>query len=245
MSRYGKEPRDRSPATRRRRLRLYPFCAMCEAQGIVRLTVIIDHKTPLAFGGPDTDENCQGLCAMHDAIKTAAEQSSQRGASTHPDWLDRPAHCEVIIVSGPPCSGKTTYVREKAKPADIVIDMDEIASALDPKWERRWNKALLDKAMRVRNAMLGELRFLPRGRRAWFIVSAPTADERRWWFDKVGHSTVLLSPGREICRIRALGRDGRSDHVDRWYAESPKPWSAPSQRRLPRVGFDADGYPVQ
>ena len=245
MSRFGKEPRDRSRSTRNRRLRLYPFCAMCEAQGIVRLTVIIDHKVPLAFGGPDTDENCQGLCAIHDAIKTAAEASSQRGAATHPDWLERPTKGEVVIVSGPPCGGKTTYVREHAKPADLIIDLDDIAEALSPEWERRWNKPLLEKAIRVRNAMLGSLVHRPAGSRSWFIVSAPTYAERQWWFEKIGHSHLFIDPGSRVCAARALERDGRTDHVQRWYAEAPKPWSPPRPMRLPRVAFDADGYPVQ
>ena len=244
MSRFGPEKRDRSGSTRARRLKLYPFCARCEAQGIVRLTAIIDRKTPLAFGVPDTDENCQGLCAMHDAIKTAGEQTSQRGASTHPEWLER-ARCEVVIVSGPPCGGKSTYVRENAKPEDIIIDMDEIAAALDPSWERRWNAKLLDHAMRVRNAMLGELKFRPARSRAWFIVSAPTAGERLWWRRKLGGAGVMCQPLQAVCIERARARAGRYDHVQRWFAEAPKPWSPPSQRRLPRVAFDADGYPVQ
>lgn len=217
---------------------------MCEAQGIVRLTTIIDHKTPLAFGGPDTDENCQGLCAIHDAIKTGMEQAKDRAVATHPEWLERPA-CEVVIVSGPPCSGKSTYVAEHAKTGDIVIDLDEIAGTIAPSWGRIWNGPLLDQAMRVRNAMLGSLRFAPKSGRAWFIVGAPTYAERQWWFEKVGHSHVFLSPPVSECLRRAEIRDGRTAHVQGWFAASMKPWRPPSQRRRQRVGSDADGYPVQ
>ena len=36
----------------------------------------------------------------------------------------------IYVISGPPCSGKSTYIRENAKPGSIVIDMDRIALAL-------------------------------------------------------------------------------------------------------------------
>lgn len=36
----------------------------------------------------------------------------------------------VVVVAGPPCSGKSSYVAEHAQPGDVVIDYDAIASAI-------------------------------------------------------------------------------------------------------------------
>jgi hypothetical protein len=36
----------------------------------------------------------------------------------------------LTIVVGPPCSGKSTYVKTHAKPGDITIDFDTLAQAL-------------------------------------------------------------------------------------------------------------------
>ena len=36
----------------------------------------------------------------------------------------------IHVVTGAPCSGKTTYVHEHAKAGDIIIDFDAIATAL-------------------------------------------------------------------------------------------------------------------
>lgn len=36
----------------------------------------------------------------------------------------------LYVVTGPPCSGKSTHVREHAQPGDIIIDFDLIAQAL-------------------------------------------------------------------------------------------------------------------
>lgn len=36
----------------------------------------------------------------------------------------------LVVVTGPPCSGKSTYTRTHAKPGDITIDYDTLAQAL-------------------------------------------------------------------------------------------------------------------
>jgi len=34
------------------------------------------------------------------------------------------------VITGPPCVGKSTWVRDRAQPGDIVIDLDRIALAI-------------------------------------------------------------------------------------------------------------------
>lgn len=38
----------------------------------------------------------------------------------------------IYVITGPPAGGKTTWVREHAKPGDITIDYDTLAAALSP-----------------------------------------------------------------------------------------------------------------
>ncbi len=38
----------------------------------------------------------------------------------------------VYVITGPPAAGKSTWVREHAKPGDITIDYDTLAAALTP-----------------------------------------------------------------------------------------------------------------
>jgi HNH endonuclease/AAA domain len=244
MTKFGAQPRDRSRSTRNRRLRLYPFCAHCAERGIQRLTAIIDHRIPLSAGGPDTDENCQGLCALCEAIKTAGEQHGSQHVTNHPEGL-RPSGIPVTIVCGPPCGGKSTYVARHAREGDLVIDLDAIADAIDPKWERRWNRALLNRALRVRNALLGSLAARRTGK-AFFIVSAPTDAEQGWWLDRLGSRAVLVQciPNEIDATIRALSRDGHPRAVPEWYAARRAPWQPESARRLAKVASDVDGYPV-
>ena len=62
-------------AQRQRRLSLYPLCVSCLDKGIVRPTEEIDHIIRLEDGGPDTDDNCQGLCKDCHKEKTRQENS--------------------------------------------------------------------------------------------------------------------------------------------------------------------------
>lgn len=36
----------------------------------------------------------------------------------------------LYVITGPPCSGKSTWIRERAKPGDVVVDLDRIALAI-------------------------------------------------------------------------------------------------------------------
>jgi 5-methylcytosine-specific restriction protein A len=49
------------------------LCEMCDAEGVVALATIVNHKVPLAHGGEDVDTNTENLCARHDAIVTAEQ----------------------------------------------------------------------------------------------------------------------------------------------------------------------------
>lgn len=228
---------------RERRLNREPLCRHCLARGEVREAVTPDHILPLAFGGADTDDNIQCLCEECHAVKTAFEGAAQGAASNHPDWL-KPSAISLTIVCGPPASGKTTYVLERAGLGDTIIDIDRIAERIDANY-RPWSGALqgplLNQAIRVRNAMLGSLSRARHGK-AWFIVAAPTKAERDWWLGKLGGEIVLLDPGHDECRRRAIARGTPAavEGIAEWHVRSGRPWARTVKRQ--RIGHD--GWPV-
>lgn len=61
-------------AIRGRHYRRDPLCVRCRELGIVKLWTQLDHIIPVEDGGPDTDENRQGLCVEHHREKTAKDQ---------------------------------------------------------------------------------------------------------------------------------------------------------------------------
>lgn len=230
---------------RKRRLQAEPLCRHCAAKGRVRLATVPDHIKPLALGGTDTDDNIQCLCADCHTIKTAIEDAAHSGAATHPDWL-KPSAIPLTIVCGPPCSGKTTYLEQQAGPNDIRIDLDTIITTIKPNyihWTGQLAPRLLDQAIRVRNAMLGNLAHQTRGR-AWFIVGAPTEHERRWWAEATGGHIVLLDPGMDECKRRAVARGTPNavQGIADWYRAARNPWRRAVTSRA--IGVDDDGWPV-
>lgn len=202
-----------------------------------------DHIVPLAFGGSDNDDNIQCLCAKCHERKTAAEGATHGGAATHPAWLE-PSAIPLTTVCGPPCAGKTTFLQENADASDVVIDLDTIRTKLKPEyrhWSGTTDNELFVASIRVRNAMLGALKRAERGR-AWFIVSAPTEDERAWWQAKLGGEVVLLHPGIDECKRRAVARGTPKaiQGIDDWVRDSDRPW----QPRVKRSPIGVDGRPT-
>lgn len=232
-------------AQRERRLRDEPLCRHCKSAGIVRLATVPDHIVPLDKGGSDQDDNIQCLCEPCHRVKTLSEDHGL-AAANHPAWLE-PSAVPLFIICGPPCSGKNTYVEEHKRPGDTVIDLDAIRTELDPSY-RHWSgyldSPLLSRAIRQRNAMLGNLKRQAFGR-AWFIISAPTKQERAWWSDKLGGAIVLLHPGVKECKRRAVARGTplAAKGVDDWDRASRDHWQ-PRQARRVRAIIGLDGWPV-
>jgi 5-methylcytosine-specific restriction protein A len=230
---------------RKRRLAREPLCRYCSDKGLIVAATVPDHIVPLSLGGTDTDANIQCLCSECHAIKTSLEDPSHQGASNHPPWLE-PSAIPITIVCGPPCAGKTTYVQERAAPGDEVIDFDAILHRLSPAhgpWQGRPDQRLFNQVIRVRNTLLGRLKYRDRGR-AWFIISSPTKAERAWWQRHLGGTVVLLNPGADECRRRAVARGTPAavDGVAAWMQAASRPWMKKEDRHSV---VDADGWPIR
>lgn len=234
----------RGQELRKYRLQVYPLCAECQKAGIIKPTDEIDHIVPLAMGGTDTEDNVQGLCFDHHAQKTALEDVSHQAAANHPDWLE-PSGIPITIVCGPPASGKTTYVRDHAAQGDTIIDLDTILASIQPGYTH-WSTPeiegqLLSRAIRARNTMLGQLKRKTEGK-AWLIVAAPTKKERDWWAMKLGGTVVLLHPGMDELKRRAIARGTPLSVAGaaKWERKAKQGW-APTKAR-PVIGLD--GWPT-
>src|ERR1044071_5093856 len=70
-----------TPLQRRnqRLMRERPWCVKCAEEGVQTLVAEWDHEIPLSEGGPDTDENLQGLCLPHPREKSPRDHARRHG----------------------------------------------------------------------------------------------------------------------------------------------------------------------
>ena len=192
----------------------------CQACGVVcdstdaRRIPHADHITPIAEGGDRYDlKNGQTLCSSCHAKKTTRENKASKPHNAYrfyPEWL-KPALAPVTLVAGAPGSGKSYYVKQNAKPTDLVIDLDVIASKQQGLktgahgWNRKGHG--LANAIRERNELLKGLSI--RARRAWFISSEPKAHRRLWWRSVIGCEVVVIETPLRLCEQRINERTTR------------------------------------
>ena len=84
----------------------------------------------------------------------------------------------LIVVTGPPCSGKTTYVNEHREPGDVIIDFDAMAQAFGAP-TREYTPAITAVTQYARGAAIKiAITWHQRGARVWVTDCQPS--EARW-----------------------------------------------------------------
>ena len=122
---------------------------------------------------------------------------------------------KVYLVTGAPCSGKTTFVRERMQEGDLVFDIDDLWQMLSG--QPRYTKPNTLKSM-VFNLRLTIKEQIAKGaggwRNAYIIESLPLATDRKREAERYkAHNTeiITMEASREEClnRLYAMpnGRD--------------------------------------
>ena len=115
----------------------------------------------------------------------------------------------INLVTGPPCGGKTTYVKEHAKTGEIVIDMDRLALALTTEDVKEWeySESVRSVAISARKAAVKKAIIVTQGQREdiWIIHTDPSLDDRRM-YKMAGAKFIECSPGLKVCLERAKQR---------------------------------------
>jgi tRNA uridine 5-carbamoylmethylation protein Kti12 len=137
----------------------------------------------------------------------------------------------IWIVTGPPCSGKSTYIKGQAKRDDVIIDMDRIALAISPEDTRpfEYNDKIRAIARSGRAAMVKESIARAQGERytnVWIIHTDPTPDQRMS-YRAANARFIDLDPGKDVCLERLKSRPEQNQAIakqviDDFYAKRNK-----------------------
>ena len=119
----------------------------------------------------------------------------------------------LTIITGPPCAGKTTYVRQHAKPGDIIVDFDLIAQAVGSPVTHGHDRPVWKVAIEARQAAItaavGQHR---QGATAWVIDSQPTEPARQAYLRAGARLVDLTAEPAELHR-----RATEAGRPDSWH----------------------------
>ncbi len=127
---------------------------------------------------------------------------------------------EVILVFGPPLSGKSSYVKEMKSNRDIVLDLDLLKQAItmESGYERSTN-ASTSVLFRVRDTILDIVKVrYGSWKKAWIIGTYPNTFDRELLIQQYGVDEVIfMDETKEECLMRLdLVDDERSTYKTEW-----------------------------
>ena len=111
---------------------------------------------------------------------------------------------------GAPCSGKSTYIKERANGQDIIIDMDRIALALAVEGTApfEYSDAIKAIARQARSAIVKAALLTAQGERRlglWIVHTDPSPKDRLM-YRAMNAKFVELDPGKKVCLERLKER---------------------------------------
>jgi predicted kinase len=133
---------------------------------------------------------------------------------------------EVVLVTGAPASGKTTYVYENAEPGDVIVDLDRLSEALGSPRDHDHDQHITSLALAAWDGVLARLKS---GRhecpKVWVVRCAAKPAERTELARSLGVTKTIVMdtpPDEAKARAQAAGRPERyAALIDDWWVDNP------------------------
>jgi len=126
----------------------------------------------------------------------------------------------LIVVTGPPGAGKSSWIRSHARPTDIVIDLDLMALAMSGPGADHHNHSdvLLKVVHRARFAAIREAEQHLDKTDVYLINTLPSAKARAD-YKRLKARIVVVDPGRDVVmqRIETMRQPAMRAVATKWY----------------------------
>lgn len=154
-----------------------------------------------------------------------------------------------FIVCGPPCAGKSTFVRDHSASGDLIWDYDLIHQALSGQDDHDHLSEIRPFVIAAREAIFNQLE-AHQSQRAWIITSSSKQSEIQSLSDRFGAEIIYLEISQEEAHLRARA-DQRPeiwhDYIENWFQNSDlelKGWHNMSKKTYKaHFEFKQDGEP--
>lgn len=120
---------------------------------------------------------------------------------------------KVVVVHGPPGSGKSTYVSSKKSDDDVVFDFDAVMSAISgrPMYEK--SEPLISYCMDIRSLILKRAVQGKRDGKTW-VIATSVSDELKSQLSDIPVSYVHMDTPKEVCLKRVSEDPAMNQHEE-------------------------------
>lgn len=129
----------------------------------------------------------------------------------------------LFVITGPPASGKSTWVRQHAKHGDVVVDYDLLANALTAPGVDAYHHSEAVRAVtfRARSAAITEALKHSADVDVYVIHTLPSADALSRYAEH-NAQIITVDPGRDVVmrRITEQRPHTMTAVAERWYMQS-------------------------
>lgn len=138
----------------------------------------------------------------------------------------------LFVVIGPPAGGKSTWVREHAKPGDITIDYDALANTLTPRGKGSHEHTTeVKKVTKAARAAAVETALLLSDQVDVYVIHSTPSEQLLNKYRNRGAEVIVCDPGLEVTLARAKAERPwwMQGAIKRWYEEHPEMTANPAR----------------
>ena len=130
-----------------------------------------------------------------------------------------------LIVTGPPGSGKTTWVNEHKQPGEIVLDLDAIKAALlgEEHFHSQIDSAMVDILQDIRKVIYHAISWNALNQKVYIITTEADAIELKVLGETLNADIKVMDTDKETCKARVAADSTRTEKtvfyrlIDEWF----------------------------